>query len=277
MKAANNNIYEQVYNAQDDDGMMSRLATVICVLVQRGMLVAGFNVTKELLTIHYTGYNKNKPIWEINFFEHMFVQEPLLASRDKVKGVFICSGKDLIIPDALYDENEAKNWLKHIYYVEQKDVIESYSLEEDKAKYLQCMPMNITELVKINFRKATTMPLAAYHFGNSTTRQSLYLQCCITAEQVCATLHNYSQLLWHRVFDYTCAEDIAFEIRHLCMENNISPSKISLRCNSISAAEYNIINELSAYFPGLRAGNGRSINSQWDGAIYLAQQLVACV
>lgn len=274
---AGNNIYEQVYNAQDDDGMMSRLATVICVLVQRGMLVAGFNVTKELLTIHYTGYNKNKPVWEINFFEHMFVQEPLLAARDKVKGVFICSNKNLIIPDALYDENEARNWLKHIYYVEQKDVIESYSLEEDKARYLQCIPMNITELVKINFRKAVTMPLAAYHFGNSTTRQSLYLQCCVTAEQVCATLHNYSQLLWHRVFDYTSAEDIAFEIRHLCMENNISPSKISLRCNSISATEYGIINELSAYFPGLRAGNGRSINGQWDGAVYLAQQLVTCV
>ncbi|MCD6012832.1 MAG: hypothetical protein K0Q79_2694 [Flavipsychrobacter sp.] len=276
MKAANNNIYEQVYNAQDDDGMMSRLATVVLVLVQRGMLVAGFNVTKELLTLHYTGYAKNRLVWDINFFEHMFAQEPLLAAKDKVKGVFICSNKNLIIPDALYDENEAKNWLKHIFYVEQKDVIEAYTLEEDKARYILSAPMDISELVKINFRKAVVQPMAAYHFCNST-KQSLYLQCCITGEQVCATLHNYSQLLWHRVFDYTCAEDIAFEIRQLCMENNISPSKISLRCNTISATEHGIINELSAYFPGLRAGNGRSITANWDGAIYLTQQLVACV
>ncbi len=276
MKAANSNIYEQVYNAQDDEGMMSRLATVVVVLVQRGMLVAGFNVTKELLTLHYTGYGRNRPVWDINFFEHMFAQEPLFVARDKVKGVFICSNKNLIIPDALYDENEAKNWLKRIFYVEQKDAIESYNLEEDKARYILAAPMDITELVKINFRKALVQPLAAYHFSNSS-KQSLYLQCCITGEQVCATLHNYSQLLWHRVFDYGCAEDIAFEIRHLCMENNISPSKISLRCNSISATEYSIINELSAYFPGLRAGNGRSITTNWDGAVYLAQQLVSCV
>jgi len=276
MKAVNNNTYEQVYNVQEDESVMSGVALVICVLVQRGMLVAGFSINRELLTLHYTGYNKNKPVWEINFFEHMFAQEPLFAVREKVKGVFICSNKNLIIPDALYEENEAKNWVKHIHYIEQKDVIEAYQLEEDKAKYLLAAPLNITELIKINFRKAAVLPLPIYHFGNSN-KQSLYLQCIVTAEQVCATLHNYSQLLWHRLFDYTCAEDIAFEIRQLCMENNISPSKISLRCNAVSAAEFDVINELSQYFPGLRAGNGRSIGSRWDPAIYLAEQLITCV
>jgi len=276
MKAVNNNTYEQIYNVQEDESVMAGVALVVCVLVQRGMLVAGFNISKELLTLHYTGYNKNKPVWEINFFEYMFAQEPLFAVREKVKGVFVCSNKNLIIPDALYEENEAKNWVKRIHYIEQKDVIEVYQLEEDKAKYMLAAPVNITELIKINFRKAAVLPLPVYHF-TSTNKQSLYLQCFVTAEQVCATLHNYSQLLWHRVFDYTCAEDIAFEIRQLCMENNISPSKISLRCNAISAAEFDVINELSQYFPGLRAGNGRSISARWDPAIYLAEQLITCV
>ena len=276
MATKNNNIYEQVYNLQEDDALSSRVALVICILVQRGILVAGFSITKELLTLHYTGYNKNKPVWELNFFEHLFSQEPLLAVREKVKGVFICSNKNLVVPDALYDETEAKNWLAHIHFVEKKDIIEVYNLEEDKAKYLYAAPVQITELIRINFKKATVLPLAAYQFSH-TNKQSLYLQCCISAEQVSATLHNYSQLLWHRVFDYSCTEDIAFEIRQLCMENNISPSKISLRCNAVSAAEYEIVNELSQYFPGLRAGNGRSITNRWDGAIYLAQQLFACV
>lgn len=276
MATVTTNIYEQVYNFQEDETIPSRVATVICVLVQRGILVAGFGIVKDLLTLHYTGYNKNKPVWELSFFEHLFVQEPLLAVREKVKGVFICSNKNLIVPDALYDEKEAKNWLKHIHFIEQKDVIESYKLQDDNASYLLATPMSITELIKINFKKVVTMPLACYQF-TSGSNQSLYLQCCVTPEQVCATLHNYSQLLWHKVFDYTCAEDIAFEIRQLCMENNISPSKISLRCNAVSAAEYNVINELSQYFPGLRAGNGRSITNRWDAAIYLAQQLFACV
>jgi Protein of unknown function (DUF3822) len=273
---SNNNIFEQVYNVREDDGIPQAVAMVIVVLVQRGMLAAGFNGNKELLTLHYTGYNKNKPVWEINFFEHLFGQEPLLAVKEKVKGVFICSNRNMVVPEALYDEAAARSWLKHLYYVERKDVIESYMLEDDKARYLQAMPLHISELVKIYFKKAQVLPLPIYEFRNAN-KQSLYLQCCITGEQVCATLHNYSQLLWHRVFDHGCAEDIAFEIRQLCMENNISPSKISLRCNAISAAEYAIVSDLSQYFPGIRGGNGRSISSRWDPAIFLANQLFACV
>jgi hypothetical protein len=84
-------------------------------------------------------------------------------------------------------------------------------------------------------------------------------------------------LLWHKVFDYTCAEDIAYEIKHLCMENNISPSKISIMCNTISASEYEVINDLSQYFPGIKSGNGRTMSARWDPAMALAHQLLECV
>lgn len=272
----NTNTYEQVYNVTEDESLLSRVGIVICVLVQRGLMVAGYSLTKELLTIHYTGYNKSKPVWALDFFEHLFANELLLAGRDKVKGVFICTDKNLIVPDALYDETEAKSWLKHIHFIERNDVITSCHLEDDKANYLFATPVNITELIKINFRKAAILPLPIYHFRN-TQQKSLYLQCCITNEQVCATLHNYSQLLWHRVFVYSSAEDIAYHIKHLCVENNISPSKITLNSNTISAAEYSVLNEVSQYFPGMKSGSGYSVNTQWDAAISLAQQLIVCV
>ncbi len=273
---SNNNTFEQVYNVQEDDALSSRVALVICILVQRGLMAVGFSITKELLTIHYTGYNNNKPVWDLDFFEHLLTQEPLFGVREKVKGIFICSDKNLIVPDSLYEEKEAKNWLKRIHFVEAKETIESCPLEDDKARYLHAVPIKITELLRINFKKIPVLPLAIYQFRN-TRQQSLLLQCCITNEQVCATLHNYSQLLWHRVFDYTCAEDIAYMIKHLCMENNISPSKINMMCNAISAAEHNILNELSQYFPGLKSGNGRTLGARWDASMSLAHQLLECV
>jgi hypothetical protein len=276
MVASKNNTFEQIYNVQEDEGLTSRVALVICILVQRGMVAVGFSISKELLTIHYTGYSANKPVWDLDFFEYLLAQEPLLGVREKVKGIFICSDKNLIVPDALYEEKEAKAWLKQIYFIEARESIDSYILEEDKARYLHATPVNITELLKINFKKVPILPLAMYHFRN-TRQQSLYLQCCLTNEQVCATLHNYSQLLWHKVFDYTCAEDIAYEIKHLCMENNISPSKISIMCNTISASEYEVINDLSQYFPGIKSGNGRTMSARWDPAMALAHQLLECV
>jgi hypothetical protein len=192
-----------------------------------------------------------------------------------VKAVFINSSKNLVVPEDLYEEKAAKEWLKRIHYTEARDIIDTCPIEEDKARYLQAVPMNIAELIKINFKKAAILPMPVYHFRNPR-KQSLFLHCYITSEQICATLHNYSQLLWHRIFDYTCPEDIAFGIKHFCMENNISPSKIAFRCDAISAAEYNTLTMLSQYFPGIRSGKG-VINTNWDASISLAQQLFECV
>lgn len=275
MTADNNTTYEQVYNVAEDDNLISRVGLVVCLLVQRGLFVAGFGISKELLTIHYMGYNTNKPVWDLDFFEHMLLQEPLLAVKEKVKGVFLCSDKNLIVPEALYDETEAKNWLKHIHFIEAKDEIMSFHLEEDKAKYLLAAPLKIMELIRINFRRAVINPLAIYNFKNNRP-QSLILQCCLTGEQANITLHNYSQLLWHKIVDYATAEDVTYEIKHFCMENNISPTKISFRCNAISAGEYETITQLTTYFAGIRTGNNRPLAGNWDAAISLAQQLLTC-
>jgi hypothetical protein len=274
--ANNNNTYEQVYNVAEDESLLSRVVIVICTLVPRGLIIAGYTANKELLTIHTITYNKNQPVWALDFYEHLFANEPLLAGRDKVKAVFICTNKQLVVPDDLYDETEAKKWLKHIHFIEATDVITSYHLPSDTANYLFATPVNITELIKINFKKAALMPLAAYQFNN-LQQKSLFMQCCITNEQASITLYNYTQLLWHRIMDYTCAEDIAFEIKHMCVEANISPAKVSLVCNTISAAEFPVLTQLSQYIPGIKNGKGNSIGGKWDAAISLAQQLIACV
>ena len=269
-------INEQVYNAQEDTDQTPAVETVICVLMQRCIFMAGFDNNEELLTIHTIGYSADKAVWDLDFFEQIVAQEPLLAAKEKVKAIFIASDRNLVVPEELYDEVAAKSWIKRIHFIEQNDTIETSSVANDKTQYLYAVPLSITALIKINFKKATILPLPLYHFQN-IKQQSLYLKCCIGNEQVCATLHNYSQLLWHRIFDYSCAEDIAYEIKHLCMENNISPSKISLVCNATGAVEYETITALTQYYGGIKCGDGSPLGDQWAPAISLAKQLLSCV
>lgn len=275
MATASKNTFEQVYNVREESDLSSKVSYVICAILQRGIMVAGFSATKELLIIHYTGYNSNKPIWEIDFFEYLISQEALFTNKEKVKAVFICSEKNFVVPDDLYEEKAAKDWLKRIHFVESRDVTDAFHLEDDKARYVHAVSQGILELIKINFRKATVQPMSLYQFRN-TKKMSLQLHGFITNEQVSLTLHNYSQLLWHKIFDYSCAEDIAYGIKHFCMENNISPSKIAFKCDAVSAAEFDTLNALSQYFPGLRSGKG-VIETKWDATISLALQLFECV
>jgi hypothetical protein len=276
MANTDTNTYEQVYNVREDETLLSRVALVVCVLAERGLFVAGFSITKELLTIHYAGYSRNKPVWELDFFEHLFANEPLLLVREKVKGLFVSSHKNIIVPDELYAERDAVQWMQRIFYIEEQEAIVKYPLINDKATYLHSIPLNMSELIRINFKKAVIQPLAAYQFGVRQA-QSLQLQCCISNDQVTATLHNYSQLLWHRIFDYSGAEDIAYAIKLLCRENYIDAAKLNITCNALSGAEYDVINELTQYFPGIKGGNGHTIHDRWDPSVMLANQLLGCV
>lgn len=276
MSAITMNPNEQVYNVREDPALSSRVALVVCGLLPRGLYMAGFSITKELLTIHYSGYSSNRPVWDLDFFEQAFNNEPLLAVREKIKGIFIGGDRTLVVPEELYSAKDATTWLRQVHFVEKQDVTLATALENDKARYLYAVPLNISELIRINFRKASVYPLSMYHFGERQV-QSLQLQCCVAPGQAYLTLHNYSQLLWHRVIDVSCAEDIAFEIKALCRENYIDAGKLNLACNGVSATEFDVVNELSMYFPALKSGVGHTIHAGWDPAISLANQLFQCV
>ncbi len=272
----NNNDLLQVYNVNEDENLLLQVDKVICIFFQRGFLAAGFSAGNELLTIRYNGYDINYPVYSINFYEQVIEIEPLLNDKEKVKGVFFLGEKNMIVPNDLFQETYSKNWLKQIHFIEQNEVIDFYPLDQDKAYYLQAMPLEIKELVNSNFINAKILPLAYYQF-RKPPKVGLALQCCVTNDQVAATMHIDGQLMWHSVYYYTVAEDIVFEGKLLCKENGFSATKLTILFNSFTALQFNLINDLTQYYPGLKSGEGNRILTSWDTSISLLQQLLVCV
>ena len=275
MATENKNIYRQVYNTSEDTNILADISHVSCLLTRRAMLAAAFNAANELLTIHYTGYSADRVVWDLDIFEQLFSQEPLLVNRDKITKVFFCTAENLVVPDELYDKEEAEQWLRQVHYIDASDTVRHYFLKEDKAYYIYGIPLNIEALVKISCNTAAIIPLAASQFASNYTR-GVRLHGFITNDQACVSLYHYGTLLWHRVFDYTAAEDIAYEIRLVCEEHKINADKISLSCNTMSAAEHTVANSLSQYFAGVTTGTGHTINTMWSPTLSLIKQLESC-
>ena len=275
MGTENQNIYRQIYNVREDEHILSWTEYVTCVFTRRGLLAAAFNSSNELLSMHYTGYGKERPAWDLDFFEPLFTQEPILVKHELIKRVFFCTERNMIVPNELYDRTEAEHWLKQIHFIEPTDVIEHYPLKEQKANYIYAVPHYMRELVRINSGHAVVIPLPAYQFSHKST-QHTYLQCFISCEQACVSLYHLNALIWHRVFEYTQAEDIAYEIRVVCREHKIAADKLTVACNALSATEYAIANELSQYFTAITTGDGHSIKSLWSPVMSLIKQLSSC-
>lgn len=253
---------------------MQETERVTCVLCRRGMLGAAYDANNELLSVHYAAYGKERPVWEIDFFEQLFAQEPMFVKQDRIDKVFVLTSQNVVVPEELYDEREATNWFNQLHFTEPNDALTHHKLEQEDAYYLYNIPHAINELVKINCRNAVVLPMAAYQLCGKSNQTSV--QCLVTSEQACLTMHSNNKLLWHRIFDYAAAEDIAYEVRLVCKEHNINADKLTIACNTMSATEYALTNDLSQYFAAITDGSGQMIKGLWQPTLSAVKQLGTC-
>ena len=274
---SNSNLSQQVYNVHSGDSLLNQVSKVICVLMPRALIIAGFSAHGDLLMIRYSDYKRNLPAWILDFFEHQFINEPLLSDANKVNATFIAGEKSMVVPEVLYNETTAEEWMKKICFVEGNEIIGKHHLREDKANYLYAWPGTIKSLMTRYFGNSKILPFSAYQFYKPY-KSECSLQCCITGEHVYATLYNNRTLHWHQVFPYQNAEDIAYHIKLLCQQHDIDPQRMGLQCTMASKNLAPLVNELAQYFPDLKDGTGSvgTNDRNWTGTIYLLQQLYAC-
>jgi hypothetical protein len=273
----NHSLTQQEYNIHHGDRLLDEVDRVICVLLPRGLVSAGYSDRGDLLMIRYADYKKELPTWIIDFYEHQFINEDILALTNKVHSVFIATDKSILIPDALYQESEAKYWLSKIHFVETNDIVSDYALKDDKAHYLYAWPSDVQNLVNRYFPSAKLMPFSVYQFYKPYQSQC-FLQTCITMNQVYATLYNNNKLQWHQVFQYENAEDIAYHIQLLCKEYNISPLQLNFQSTIICRSLTFVQQQLNQFFPNMKDGSGNvaTTDKSWTGTIYLLQLLYSC-
>jgi hypothetical protein len=268
---------QQAYNVHGGESLVTQVDRAMCILLPRGVIIAGFSDRGDLLMIRSNDYKKTLPAWILDFFEHQFINEPLLANPAKVTAAFVAADKYLLVPDILYNEQAAEKWMKKIDFIEGNEVIGTQNLREDNAYYLFAWPAAIKSLLARYFTKAKVLPLASYQFYKPY-KQECSLQCCITPDQVYATLYNNRSLHWHQVFDYEVAEDIAYRLKLLCKQHNIESDYVNMQCTVTGKSLLHIANELGHYFPNMKDGTGNvnASDRNWTSTIYLLQQLYAC-
>lgn len=265
------------YSVHDGDALINQVAKVICVLLPRALATAGFSERGELLTVRYGDYSPSQPEWVLDFFEHRFVDEPLLARPELVQAVVVASDKYLVVPETLYDEQEAVHWLKKLFFVEGSEVTATYALQGASARYVYAYPGSMKSLVERYFQKAKLLPLATHQFNN-TAQTDIIIQCSLTQENAIATLHQHSRLLWHQVFEYETAEDIAFQLRHLCVQRGMDAETVAIEWTTVHPKLNTMLRDAAQYFPYSRQHDVGMISGddEWRGTISLLQQLYAC-
>lgn len=273
----NSSINYHTFNVHDGDSLHKQVEKVVCVIMPRGFAFAGFSNHGDLLMMRYGDYDPELPPWILDFYEHHFLDEPMLADPMNVVATFIASDKYLIAPDFVYNETEATEWIKKLFFVEANEEVIVHPLHDDKAKYLYTIPTTVKNLVGRYFTASKILPLTAYQFYKPY-KSDTNIQCVITPEQVFATMYKNRVLQWHQVFPFQVGEDIAYHLHLLCKEHKTSVENVELKCTVAFRGLNPIMNDMAQYFPNIKDGDANvvSSNEQWAPSISLMQQLLSC-
>jgi hypothetical protein len=266
------------YQAHSEGNLLPQVQKAYVVIFPRGLLTAGFSAHGDLLLAHYTEHKDSLPTWILDFYEHRFIDEKLLQQADRVISVFIATDKYMLVPDDLYDSEEAQNWFRKIYFIEANEMIESYHVREEKCRYLYAYPSSVRNLANRYFAKASLLPLAAYQFFKPF-KSDPFLQCCVTKDQVVATAYKNRSLVWHQVFAYSNTEDIAYQLQLVCSQYRINPQQLEVHASVIHQNLNDVVQDLTQYFPNLKYGSSSesmTSSGEWAKAVELLRQLYAC-
>ena len=280
MNDISGNIINQYgYNAHAGSTLISQVARVMCIMLPRELIVAGYGQQGDLLMVRHSDYKKTAPSWALDFFENQFNNELLLSNPDMVKHIFVGSDKYLMVPDELFNQQKAEKWLEQLYYISFDEIVNTYPVRNDHANYIFAWESAVKSLITRHFPQAKVLPFAAYQFLKTVSKTPYYLQCCITADEVYATLYQNRSLQWHQVFDYAAAEDIAYHIKLVSKQYNISEDEWSIQCNVSNISLLPFLHQLEEYFPNIKEGNSQFVNNDpvWSVTAQLLQQLQACV
>jgi hypothetical protein len=262
------------FQAHDEDTLVSEVASVRCILLPGSLTVAGYNSEGLVLMVRHTDAPGGE--WEPHFFEHQFLNEPLLALPQQTRALFIGSPYQLIVPDALYDAAESGRWLRSLYHLHPEDSVLASVAKGEEAHYLISLPVKMQALLHKYFPEADVLPLAAYQLMKPATDTPL-LRCLIGSREVMATLYNKGKLTWHQVFTYDEVTDIAWKFASLCREYHIALMDLQLEATALCDGCYDQILELETFLPKIQwSGNDLGGQVYWSPVISLLQQLYTC-
>ncbi len=173
----------RTYRANEHDTVLSEVSRVICVLLPRAFLIAGFNGDGHVAMARYNSYAATDPAWNTQFFEQEFIGEKLLGVPQQVNAVYVGSGEGMLIPAVLYEEGAARKWMKKLQSICPDDVVHSYKAASVDAQYAFALPSAMDKLLHRYFGGTQLLPVAAYQFYKPA-KAGYILQCLVAEDTV---------------------------------------------------------------------------------------------
>lgn len=268
---------EELYRMNTAENLLDSVSDVNMIVMPRGLCLTGYSQNGEVLMVDYEDHPDDLQPWINDFYEHHFLNRPLLTSEKNIGHIFIATEKSMIVPAELYDKQEAEEWLRTIHFIEADEEIEAYQLKGEDAWYVYAYPTEVKGIINRYYGDAEVHPLATYQLCNEEDSDVAY--CCLMEKEALVTIYVGGKLHGHKMMPYNSAEDIAYHLLQAAKDLGADAHQMTVYGTAVSGSMAAMIPALQQYIPDVRDGSAEVTTNDpaWAGTIHLLKLLHTCV
>lgn len=262
-------VRQDAYDAKDTRLHETGAERIICILLPASALVAATNGKNECISVRYSRHDKSHPEWDAAFYEKVLGNELMIRSRNATRYVFTATGKQLLIPEAMHQQEYSRHLLRDIFHIAPDEQVANVSCKADKAQMIFAFDHAVQEIAERYIGTTEIKPLNWFQFLKTEKGNGWQVNCLLTEREAYLTLRDNGRLQWHHAIPYGNAEDIAFHILHACREWDIPAETVQVHCAAIHPEAMDVTGRLKRFLPLADTGHA----GRWGPVHYLLQQL----
>lgn len=148
--------YTWNYNESAD---LSRLAYHKLIFWNDGICLVGYSDDHKIVAAKSLSF---APGISAEDFTGLLLDEPLLGGGEPVLQLWVCSDRQLLVPEGMFDVNESEKWFKAIHFVDMCESVEVFGLHKPKAVGLEAIRKDLVSVVKGIYADVAVMGFSNY-------------------------------------------------------------------------------------------------------------------
>lgn len=188
--------------------------------------------------------------WNLEDARLILEQSGAFDQANKVEKIWMTAPKHLIIPENLYEEGYANQWIRRFHFLNAEESLFSIPLKPQlDAFVIFPIPERWQLMLKDNFKNALFESLTKYALQRKEKdkTEGLHLHIISLPKMVTVSLLESQRFLSHHVLPYQQTEQLIYKLALLLQEKEIPQDLISFHLEGIAPFWNNLVEALTTF------------------------------
>lgn len=253
----------QHFNMHDDP--LTNIETLHLLIWEQGLCIAGYGPDESVLTTKVYVFPKG----DIHAVESIFMNEPLVAGPQPITRAWIADERNMIVPQHLFNEEAAANWLNKFHFISYNESIQSTTLKQP-ISIAYPLSNDLSALLRKYFPEGKVNALSGVLLQQEISSENDTLELVFLKETIALTLRKKGKLITHQIEAYTDIHNLVYKVASISKDNEIAQEHLKVSVSGLCIDE-NSLNELKAFYPKMTVPGTAQFSS-----FTLLSKLITC-